>query len=124
MLQYHGESLALGLVPGHCFLHCSVPGKCRTEHLCPKRGHVRRVREILRKTGTDSEELWVGIKLKASVLHWVPVWQDTGFSRALCRVKFLHISSGMDCSQGNAELNSCQAGHLQCHVTGLSISSF
>lgn len=70
---------------------------------------------VLRKTGTDSEDPWVGIKLKASVLHWVLVWQAAGFRRAPRRVKFLHISSGMDYSQGNAELNSCQTAHLQCH---------
>lgn len=69
-------------------LLCS--GMPRTENLCPKSGHVRTIRVILRKTGTDSEDPWVGIKLKASVLHRVLVWQDAGFSRALCRVKSLH----------------------------------
>lgn len=39
-------------------LLCS--GMPRTEHLCPKSRHVRTVRVILRKTGTDSEDPWVG----------------------------------------------------------------
>lgn len=57
MLHYRGKSLALSFIPGHCFLQRSVPGRPRTEHLCPKRGHVRRARVILRKTGTESEEM-------------------------------------------------------------------
>jgi len=56
MLPYHGKSLALGLVTDHCLLQCSVPGRPRNEHLCPDKGHLGRVRVILKKTGTESEE--------------------------------------------------------------------
>lgn len=53
---YHGNSLTLGLVPGHYLLHLSVPGRPRTEHLCPNKARVGRIRVILNMTGTVPDE--------------------------------------------------------------------